>query len=280
MKTIKTLIQDIKNLITKREQHNFNEDNLNKCTSKIAEHIKEEFLEHTHRSHLRMSNLGTKCTRKLWYSINEPEQAEPLDASARFKFLFGDIIEEVLLFLAKEAGHKVEGEQDEVSINGVKGHRDAVIDGILIDVKSASTYGYKKFEGHLEESNDSFGYLDQINAYLESSKDDSLIKNKNLCAFLVQDKTLGHITLDVHAKNNTDYSAKVEYLKQVLETNNPPEREYEDTEHGKKGNRKLCMECSYCPFKHHCWPNLRTFIYSNKPEYLTQVTDTPRVTEV
>src|SRR5882757_495738 len=89
---------------------------------------------------LRMSNIGTPCERQLWYKVNQSEDSEQLPANARLKFLFGHIIEALILLLAKEAGHIVRGEQDNLDIQDVPGHRDAVIDGITVDVKSASTY--------------------------------------------------------------------------------------------------------------------------------------------
>ena len=58
---------------------------------------------------IRMSSIGQPCTRKFWYSINKPEASEELRASTKIKFLYGDILEELLLSLAEAAGHKVEG---------------------------------------------------------------------------------------------------------------------------------------------------------------------------
>ena len=59
-------------------------------------------------------------------------------------FLFGDIVEEVVLFLARAAGHEVTDEQKEIEINGVRGHIDGRVDGLPVDVKSASSYSYRK----------------------------------------------------------------------------------------------------------------------------------------
>lgn len=93
---------------------------------------------------LRMSNIGSPCERKLWYSINKPHEEEKLRPETLLKFLYGDLLEELLLFLAEVSGHKVEGRQDTQEISGIKGHRDAVIDGVTTDVKSASTFGFIK----------------------------------------------------------------------------------------------------------------------------------------
>lgn len=211
---------------------------------------------------------------------NTPDRAEPLSKSARFKFLFGDILEELLLFLAQEAGHSVEGQQTTLSINGVKGHRDAVIDGRVVDVKSASTQSFKKFETNNLRGNDSFGYLDQLGSYHFASKDEDIVKEKDVMSFLVVDKTLGNICLDTYPAPDLDYNKKVDQLKEVVSLKEAPKQQYIPQPEGKSGNMKLGTECSYCQFKYECWPEVRTFLYSNKPVYLTKVEREPKVPEV
>lgn len=237
--------------------------------NKIATRLTEE----RGTPNLRLSNLGTVCERQLWYSINLSELAEPLPPQARIKFLFGDILEELLLFLAREAGHDVQDEQKEVSLYGVKGHKDATIDGITVDCKSASSRSFDKFKSGLTPENDSFGYLTQLDAYCHA--DDS-----QLGAFLAIDKTLGHLCLDKHERTDKDYSDVVRRKKEVIASSTPPPRGFAPEPDGKSGNMKLGVNCSYCAFKTKCWPGLRTFIYSNGPRYLTRVERVPDVPEV
>jgi hypothetical protein len=191
------------------------------------------------------------------------------------KFLFGDILEELLLFLAEEAGHTVTGRQDELVIGGVKGHRDAVVDGVLVDAKSASSFSFKKFKDGLTHDTDSFGYLTQLNSYHQASND----VDKDKMAFLVIDKQLGHIHLDEHKPSKEDYSKLAQYKTAMVQEAIPP-RCYEDEEEGKSGNRKLGTICGYCPFKKKCWPEMRTFLYARGPVYLTRVERLPDVKEV
>ena len=68
--------------------------------------------------------------------------------------MYGDIIETLVLWLARQAGHEVKWEQKEVSIDGVTGHIDAVIDGVLADLKSCSPFSYKKFRVFCREHRD------------------------------------------------------------------------------------------------------------------------------
>lgn len=278
-KTIDTLVEDIYALFS-HETLEFNSERVGQFGQRLGEHITNRIRETQKQPVLRLSNIGTECTRKLWYSINKPDTAEPLSKQTRFKFLFGDILEELLLFLAEEAGHSVEGRQTTLTINGVEGHRDAIIDGRLVDVKSASTMSYRKFESNGLRGNDPFNYLDQLGSYLAASANDPLLLEKDVASFLVVDKTLGNICLDTYPKTDVDYHKKVDDLREMLKQPEPPAQAYLPVPDGKSGNMKLGTQCSYCSFKHECFPKLRTFLYASGPTFLTHVERTPKVVEV
>lgn len=283
MPKIQTLVQDINNLLE------------GKSPLDLPPELAEEFAENMKvmvqtrigqgerpRPTLRMSNLGKPCRRQVYLNIHEYEKAEDLRAETYLKFLYGDVIEELILFLAKAAGHEVTGEQDRMELEGVVGHRDAIIDGMLVDVKSASSYSFVKFrDGKLhEEGNDPFGYRGQIQSYLEASQDDPLVTIKDKCAFLVMDKTLGHVVLDIHDKVKFDVRKHTRSIIEQMDGGTTPDRAFKPVPDGKAGNMKLGMQCSYCNMKHACHPNVRTFIYSNGPRYLTKVVRVPDVVEV
>lgn len=276
-KTIETLVEDIYGLFDPDYEHTFDEEQVQAFGQRLASHITNRISETRKANKLRVSNLGTPCERKLYYSINSPGDSEPLPPEARIKFLFGDILEELLLFLAAESGHRVEGTQDTVVINGVEGHRDAVIDGVIVDVKSASTYSFKKFEEHRLNEDDPFGYLDQIGAYAYASKDDPVVTDKSIVAFLVIDKTLGNICLDIHPTTDKNYDELVDQKRAVINSSVAPGRGFSDIPDGKSGNRKLDTNCSYCDFKFKCWPGLQVYAYSGKPRFLTNVSKEPKV---
>ena len=229
---------------------------------------------------LRMSNIGTPCDRKLWYTVNAAEEAEPLDGKAKFKFTYGHLVDALMPFLIRKSGHTVTGEQDRLEVNGIVGHRDAVVDGVVVDVKSASSRGMHKFEKHKLEEDDPFGYLDQLNMYLAASSNDPLVEVKGEAAFIAVDKEMGNIVVDRYKKNGKDYAELVEEKKDMVASPDVPKRRFLPQADGASGNYKLGTECSYCPFKRTCWPGLRTFIYSSGPRYLTQVKRTPDVPEI
>lgn len=277
-KSIDSLVDDIYGLFSKTDWTP-DPERVEAFGKRLATHIANRASETRGKPSLRLSQLG-QPDRKLWYSINTPDDGEKLSPEARIKFLFGDILEELLLWLAAEAGHKVEGTQDTIEISGVKGHRDAIIDGRIVDVKSASSYSFKKFQNNGLRSEDPFGYLDQLGSYLYGSRNDPLVVDGDVGSFLVIDKQLGKITLDTYPRSDVDYTKVVEHKRRVLDLPEPPEQHcYEDEPDGKSGNRKLGVQCSYCPFKWKCWPGLRGFAYSNGPVYLTDVARLPKVPE-
>lgn len=275
---IETLVSDIYELVDKGGE--ISDELVSSFAESLAGIVRDRMKARQQGSYLRPSNIGENCDRKLWYSIRHPDIAEPLSPETKLKFLIGDIHEAVLLFLAEAAGHEVSGQQDVVEINGVAGSRDAVIDGTLIDVKSASSRSFDKFVSGLNPQTDAFGYLKQLNFYLEASQNDDKVTDKDRAGFLASDKTLGKITLDLHKRAGIDYGKLIEDKREMLASDKLPRRGYGSVPFGKSGNQALGVECKYCAFKHSCWPGLRTFIYSYGPEFLTEVVNEPRVFEV
>jgi hypothetical protein len=294
-KTIDTLVEDIYALFNNnisnpgslKSEGTLAEDLGPERASRFAERltssVQRRVLDNSPRSsepYLRLSNLGTSCERKLWYSLRTPDAATPLSPHTKLKFLYGDILEELLLFLAEEAGHTVEGRQDELNVHGVIGHRDAIIDGRLVDVKSASTYSFNKFRENRLVEDDPFGYLVQLNAYHTASLGDNRLKDRDVASFLVIDKTLGHICLDTYPMGEMDLESLITDKRSMLAKDAPPPRAYTDVPEGKSGNRKLGIACSYCDFKKTCWPGLQTYLYSTGPTFLTKVEREPKVERV
>ena len=95
---------------------------------------------------LRMSTVG-RPLRRLWYDLkHEGPISNEMPPSLFIKFLYGHILEELVLLLVRLAGHEVANEQKEVEIDGVKGHMDCTIDGEVVDIKTASSFAFKKFQ--------------------------------------------------------------------------------------------------------------------------------------
>ena len=176
MKDIHTLVEDIYNLFSPDELQ-MDEKEIDKDRDEFATNIKEHlklFLNEKPRSrgNLRLSAIG-KPDRQLWYDMYTTEdKIIPLSSSTRIKFLYGYILEELLIVLSRIAGHTVTDMQKEVSVEGVKGHQDCMIDNVLVDCKSASGRSFEKFEKARLERDDPFGYIAQISAYAEANDKD------------------------------------------------------------------------------------------------------------
>ena len=234
------------------------------------------------RGYLSLSSIGTPCKRKLWYKVNTPAEGKPLESNALFKFFYGDMIEELALTLAIAAGHDVQGQQDRLNVHGIKGHRDAVIDGMTIDVKSCSPYAFKKFkEGNLRQD-DPFGYISQLSSYVYAGQDDDKVTDKTHGAFLAIDKQNGHMCLDVYDFTEELRTKEQEMLeaKELVAGDIPDQRQKKVPQSKSSPNSKLPIMCSYCEFKKKCWPEARKFIYSTGPVYLVDVRSEPKVPEV
>jgi hypothetical protein len=238
---------------------------------------------------LYMSEIGKPCLRQLWYTIHRPSEAIPIRPNTQVKFLYGDLIEELALFLAKQAGHKVEGEQQRVKFSyrgwDFVGRQDAIVDGVLVDVKSASPYSMRKFVEGLSDTNDAFGYRAQLEGYL-LAHNNSASKVKR-CGWIAVDKQNGNV---VFAEHQPDPTTFVERLDDVVTTANTftsiAPRGFDPVPEGVSGNLKLPVECSYCAFKRACHADsnggagLKAFSYGKGPVFLTHIARAPKVPEL
>lgn len=233
------------------------------------------------RKVLSLSQIG-RPLRQLYYDLTggTPGQ-EKLSSQTKFKFAYGDLIEEMVLFLAMEAGHSVTDLQKTVSIDNVPGHIDCIIDDVLVDVKSCSSYSFNKFANGTLFDDDPFGYCYQLSSYW------STMPKISRAGFLAIDKVNGKLCfLELNASNKkteAETKERIALIKETVAKGVEPPRCYEDKEDGKSGNRKLSIGCSYCQHRFHCWRDanngtgLKAYMYSTGPVYLSHVAKEPRV---
>ena len=138
-------------VLGKGKQLKISEDEIQNFGEAMKDSLRSWCKPHAHNRSpsLRMSNIGKK-PRQLWFDMNSPkDKQEALPPSLFIKFLYGRLLEEVMLFLVKLSGHKVTGEQKEVSVDGIKGHMDCIIDGEVFDIKKTSGFSFSKFNLYL-----------------------------------------------------------------------------------------------------------------------------------
>tara|TARA_R100000988_G_scaffold98460_1_gene66633 strand:+ start:2488 stop:3423 length:936 start_codon:yes stop_codon:yes gene_type:complete len=283
-KHISTLATDIKHLIaniSNGKPANITEKNMNVFLNNIKEAMlawNTPPVKTDKEGQLRMSVIG-KPARQLWYDKHSPKDRKDEDAGLNLKFLYGHIIEHLILYLAELSGHKIEDQQKKVEIDGISGHIDSKIDGEICDVKSASSFSFKKFQSGEIVGDDPFGYHAQLSGYETAN-------GTKEGGFLVVDKSSGDICFykpEDMAKPNV--KSLIKNLRSALEKDTPPEKCYEfKTE--KNGNKTLATGCMFCPHKWECHSDtnngkgLRVFKYSNKNVMLADVVKQPLVEEI
>lgn len=283
IKNIRTLIQDIYHVIESEEGW-LTESNVEGLTGELGRQLVQSSGQKDSGAVLRLSQMGEKCPCQLWHSLHSPSLSEKLPAAARIKYTYGHVIEALVIAMAKAAGHEVTGEQDVLYLDGVKGHRDCVIDGCTVDVKSASSMAYKKFKDGSIKMDDPFGYLAQLDGYVVAAADDPLVRVKDRGYLLAVDKTLGHMCLYEHKVRPDFIRERIRTSKETVQQSSPPACTCGTVADGKSGNIKLDMRASYNPFKFQCaerrGEKLRTFLYASGPVFLTKVVRKPDVPEV
>jgi hypothetical protein len=248
----------------------------------VKKAVKSWASPHKQSTGLRMSNIGHPA-RKLWYesrvSLADKSKHMPTEAT-QIKFLYGHLLEELLVLFIKMSGHVITDQQKEVTVNGIVGHMDCKIDGEVVDIKTASNFAFKKFSTGSLVDDDPFGYIAQLTAYetAEGTEDGG---------FLAINKESGELALFRPGPfSKPNISKHIDNLRVSIKKETPPDKCYEDIADGVKGNKRLASGCTYCSFKNKCWADanngkgLRAFKYSTGLKYFTRVIATPKVEEI
>ena len=283
-KNLNTLVQDIYNTLEPL-CNNEGIDFPDEAIEELGDNIKNIFYEWKNPKQrnngftLRMSNVG-KPARQLWFENKSQGSVSDITPSTFIKFMYGHLLEEILLFLVTLSGHEVNSAQKEVTVEGITGHMDCKIDGEVIDIKTASGRAFQKFSNGTLAEDDPFGYIAQLCGYEAAEGTDG-------GGFLAINKETGELALYIPEElDKVNIKSKINNLKESIALDTPPKRCYDPVPEGKSGNMKLNKNCFYCKHKFSCYADandgegLRTFMYSKGPVYLTEVKSTPRVTEI
>jgi hypothetical protein len=284
-KDFRGLIGDIYEFLENPESE-LSEDGLHEFLSNVEATIRDAFTRNKRsqkEKKLVASNIGLP-RRRLWYALRTPAAERPqLSAQNRMVFLYGSLIENLVLLLAKETGHSVTEEQKRIEVNGVSGKKDCRIDGTVVDVKSASSFSFKKFaNGDFllgnDQNSDPFGYKYQLGLYMEDAQDQE-------GAFLVINKENGEMTSVIldRAFDIPDVHKKIEQARIDVEHDTPPlDKCYPEVPRGKSGNMTLHRLCTFCEFKHACWADsndgngLIEHQYADGKAYFTKLVKEPQ----
>ena len=275
---LSTLIDDIYSALSPLEigeELILSDDVIEEFGEKIKDAIRSWSSPHKQTSGLRMSNIG-RPARQLWFE-SRSEDKKTFSAPTLIKFLYGHVLEELVVLLVKLSGHSITDQQKEVSVDGIIGHIDCKIDGEVVDIKTASNFAFKKFREGTLQNDDPFGYMAQLAGYeaAEGTSDGG---------FLAINKESGELTLYRPGPfSKPNITARISSMKDYLKLDELPPRCYPDVPEGKSGNRRLGTSCSYCPYKYDCWSDanhgngLIAYKYASGIKYFTRVAKEPQV---
>jgi len=282
-KQLNTLIEDIYSqveILGRGEALNVTDDQIEDFGNYMKEALRDWLTPKANsKPTLRMSNIG-KPSRQLWFDMNSEREAKGINAPTMIKFLYGHILERVVLFLTELGGHKVTDEQKEIKVNGILGHMDCKIDGEVIDIKSASNYAFQKFKNGTLAEDDPFGYMAQLAGYESAEGTDN-------GGFLAINKETGELALfQPQELDKPNIDSRIKQIKSQVKNKTLPDFCYEPVSEGTSGNFKIARGCTWCPHKFECHKDsndgqgLRVFQYSKGMSYLTKVVREPKVEEI
>jgi hypothetical protein len=293
-KYLDVLVEDIYDVLDSSKEHTFTGEIATMYGTNMTEALigaTEQRNKPREKGKLWASDLGKPCLRQHWYNFNGNTTKEQLEGHTKFKFLYGNLLEEAALYLGEEAGHQISHQQERVEwkVNDtwtVSGRIDAVIDGVLVDVKSTSSYGFKRYKDGITPLNDTFGYLYQVGFYLRKNEFDP---KPTEGGFLWVDKGNGHLLAQrAVVPSEGEIEARTEAIIKAVDQPEDEDvpRHYAPKPYGKSGNHALDTACSYCAHKVQCWRSanggqgLRGFIYGHGPVWFTDVVREPKVPEI
>ena len=170
MKKLETVVEDIYETLSclcDQKDLDIPEEDIEDFGERMKNVIRHWSKPHQESRGLRMSNVG-RPLRRLWYDLKKDRPLyNRADPHTFIKFLYGHMLEEVVLLLVKLSGHEVKDEQKEVEVDGGIGHIDCKIDGEVVDIKTASNFAFKKFKDGTLHTSDPFGYMGQLSGYEE-----------------------------------------------------------------------------------------------------------------
>jgi CRISPR/Cas system-associated exonuclease Cas4 (RecB family) len=197
------------------------------------------------RKYLGASSLGEVCDRKLWYSFHQPTKI--LDARVNRIFDLGNLIEDYLVKLLRDAGYTVHDKDEEGKQFGfedgiIAGNSDGVIvvDGVpmLLEFKSYNTKRFAELKKSGVQSSDP-KYYGQVNVYMKYLELDQ-------CLFIAMDKNTSELYFQTVKYDPIEAHYLVNRGKGIAE-----ELNVENI--SKKYSHISSFGCKFCDYRKICW---------------------------
>lgn len=201
-------------------------------------------VERTGEELLSPSQLG-KCTRMLAYAYHGFE-GEPLEPETKLTFIFGDLIELIIYFIADVAGFEITNKQQYINVDGIEGNIDGTYKKSVLDIKSASPGAFSIAERN--GVSNTFGYTTQLQIYKKGTEKESAF-------WLYVNKATGEMAV-FDAPENPLLVELAKRKKELVVSSSPgrlPARDHTLETDPKTKKLRLGVECKFCKFKSSCW---------------------------
>jgi hypothetical protein len=282
------LIEDIYALLAKPNRDmEFDPEKDLELGLRLVQHIRDEVKDPDRSDRdpntVYVTNITSNCPRRRWYEFHHVEKGikkEKIQGQNRFKFVYGDVIEELVLHFAELAGHTVTRRQERLTVPmavnaknyTLAGRIDAIIDDVLVDVKSMEGYTFDKFAKG--EYDDKWGYGNQLYVYETMLKEQ--VKERMILGI---NKLNGRMHI-AHLPHDPSF-----HVGQAIKDAVHPKPTFADRQvTTTNGVKSLDTLCAYCPFKVDCYKELgglQVYAYASGPRFvLKDGAKPPKVPEI
>lgn len=294
---IDTLIQDIYDLLAATNTEMvLDEAKLESLGKRMAAHVWQEVKDPDRSerapNEVYVTQLTSNCPRRRWYEHHKDKDTtlpkEKITGQNRFKFVYGDLIEEAVLHFAELAGHTVEYRQERLEMlmqrgadtYKIVGRIDAIIDGVLVDVKSMESFSFDRFKGGTYD--DKWGYGNQLYCYRSMLSNDKRYPTVKDSMIFAINKLNGRMHLG-HMPPTAGFDISSALLDCVNKSKKAVVANQQTDARG--GTVSLDTMCAYCPFKVDCYQNrggIQVYAYSEGPRFIVagETTKAPKVPEI
>ena len=214
--------------------------------------FKRQFMdndEYDSAGKIHMSSIG-KCPRQLAYKyLGFEKQGKEIDGRARINFFFGDLVELVVIKLAKLAGVQLVGTGldqarlcipigDDVEISGYPDGFYIGKEMMTISIKSMPSFRFRDFEK---------GIIGQ--EYLDQSYIEMYATKLTKCIFIAICKDNGVFAEQIVKRDDKRIDQLRKNVNSIIKstTKNLPERKFQANDKG-----QYPWQCLYCAYWNHC----------------------------
>lgn len=262
MSMIEARLQLVLDKLSNNEPVEYKEEWIEEAGEMFKEGLRKQLKPREQGFRIRMSNIGRPLCVLQREKAGDTPSRNPY--SFIVKMMLGDATEVLVNLYLKMAKIDITGgkRKVELDINGtvIQGENDEEIENAVYDTKSASPWSFDNkwaegWEGLKKD--DSFGYGPQLWGYSKAA-------GMEPGGWIVVNKSTGDIKVvpaSFSKEDARELEARVSRTVDALVNDAPFEKCFEpQDEYFRRqptGNKRLPMNCTFCPFMKQCWPDAK-----------------------